>query len=330
MKAARKMERAMKNEARLGHLSPRQEEKERVLLKDFAWEWHETYVKTNNREIEQKTKASYLRIRLVPYFGEMALDEIGRKEIEGFKAATVRDGLAPASVNHFLKCLQKLFQCAVEWGHVDKNPVKGVPRLKVDDNKWSFLDFEETEKFMAAVPGRWEPVFLCAFRTGMRQGEILGLRWQDIDWKRRVITVRHSLSGEKLTPPKSGRNRDIPISRDLFEMLLSLRNNGSDFVFCAGDGGALHRKTLQRPLLTANKNSGVKRIRFHDARHTFASHLVMSGVPIRTVQELLGHADLKMTLRYSHLSPECRQDAIKQLEERVLGRRCVKSGTLEA
>ena len=320
----------MKNEARLGHLLPRVEEEERVLFKDFSGEWFEVYVKGNNGEAEQKSKETYLRIHLVPYFGDMRLDEVGRREIEGFKASTVAKGASPASTNHYLKCLQKLYECALEWGLVDKNPVRGVQRLKVDRDKWNFLDFEEAESFMEAVTVGWKPLFLCALRTGMRQGELLALHHEDVDWKRRVINVRRSLSRTgKLKAPKSGKGRTIPITSDLLEVLISIRNNGSDFVFPAQDGGALRGKTLARPLATANKHSGVKRVRFHDLRHTFASHLVMAGVPIRTVQELLGHADLMMTMRYAHLTPECGQDAIRQLEQRVLGPGCVKIGTLK-
>lgn len=304
----------MKNEAALGHLARTVEPEERVLFKDFAWQWHETYVKANNREIEQKTKESYLRIHLVPFFGDMYIDSIVRRDVEEFKAVEVRAGQSPASINHYLKCLQKLFQCALEWELVANNPVRGVPRLKASTNKWQFLDFEEMWKFMKAVPPKWRPLFLCAFRTGLRQGEILALRWQDVDWKRRMIMVRHSLSNGQLCPTKSYTNREVPIANDLFEMLFSIQNNDSAFVFPAGDGGPLHRKTLQRPLATANKQSGVKRIRFHDTRHSFASQLIMVNVSVRTIQELLGHADLAMTMRYAHLVPRSKQEAIEQLE----------------
>ncbi len=318
LKDARKLENELKNEARFGNLRTRSEEPEPVTFQDFAWEWHETYVKANNRPCEQDTKESYLRVHLVPFFGRYLLDEIGKRDLERFKAEKLGEGLSPASVNHYLKCLQKLYQCAVDWGLVASNPVKGVPRLKNDVEKWAFLDFEEARKFIDAVPARWKPVFLCALRTGMRQGEILAMQWTDIDWRRKVIRVRHSLSDGDLTPTKNNSGRDIPIATDLLGILKTLRDNGSDFVFPNGSGDALHRKTLARPLRNANKHSGVKRVRFHDLRHTFASHLVMSGVPIRTVQELLGHADITMTLRYAHLTPEFRQEAIRKLEAHVL------------
>jgi integrase len=155
----------------------------------------------------------------------------------------------------------------------------------------------------------------------MRQGELLALRWQDVDFTRRVICVENSLYDGQLCPTKSYGRREIRMVNELVEALLPLRNNGSAFVFPAQDCGPLHPKTLGRPLARAIKRSGVKRIRFHDLRHTAASHLVMAGVPIKTVQEILGHSDLAMTLRYAHLTPETREEAMVRLEEKVLNER---------
>jgi integrase len=318
LKDVRKLEAELKNEARTGSLRTKSDDPEPVTFTDFAWDWHETYVKANNRECEQKTKEIYLRVHLVPFFGHKQLNEVDKRDLERFKAEKIREGQSPASVNHYLKCLQTLYQCALEWGLVDVNPVKGVPRLKLGVEKWAFLDFADARKFLEAVPVKWHPLFLCGLRTGMRQGEILALRWQDIDWKRKVIRVRHSLSDGRLTPTKSNQARDIPLTTDLLHVLKSIHSKGSEYVFPAGDGRPLHRKTLSRPTSNANRHSGVKRIRFHDLRHTFASHLVMSGVPIRTVQELLGHEEITTTMRYVHLTPEFRHEAIRKLEHHVL------------
>lgn len=328
LKDARKLEAELKNQARLGDLMSRNNEPESIGFTDFAWEWHETYVKANNRECEQKTKEIYLRVHLIPFFGRLSLDEVSKRDIERFKAQKLREGQSSGSVNHYIKCLQKLYQCALEWGLVENNPVRGIPRLKRETEKWSFLNFVEAGQFMTAVPDKWKVLFLCALRTGMRQGEILGLQWKDIDWGRQTIRVRHSMSAGKLTPTKSNLARDIPIAVDLLAGLQEQQGNGSEYVFPAENGGPLHRKTLARPLRNANKTSGVKRIRFHDLRHTFASHLVMSGVPLRTIQELLGHRDVTMTMRYAHLTPEFRQEAIRQLEASILESEGVKKVTL--
>lgn len=305
------------------------EEKERaiILFKDFARDWFETYVKANNKAGERRNKEMLLRVHLVPFFGDFYLDEVTSRDIERYKAELVSSGYAPRTVNLHLACLGKLYQCAIDWEVVLKNPVRKVQRSKDRKDKWAFLDFEEAQKFLDGVPPPWKPLFLTAMRTGMRQGEILGLRWEDIDWKRGVIFVRNSLYDEKLYPTKSYASRDVPMTSDLFGTLLNLKQKAkSEYVFPAEDGSSLHRKTLTRPLVTALRKSGVKRIRFHDLRHTYASHLVMAGVPIKTVQELLGHSDLKMTLRYAHLTPQCKKEAVAALEGKILDGTWSKSG----
>jgi len=316
-KAAREWEAKLKNAARMGELLRDDHEHERPTFSEFAKEWTDTYVKANNKPGEQANKESCLKLHLLPVFGGRRLDEITARDVERFKADKVAAGYAPQTVNLHLACLRKLLQCAVVWGMLQTNPMCRVAKLKDRREKWSFLTFEEADRFMAAVPKHWTPLFLCALRTGMRQGEILGLRWQDVDFSRRMLRVENSLYKDKLLPTKSYGRRDIRMSTDLLEALLPLRNNGSDYVFPAQDGGPLHRKTLNRPLASANKGLATKSIRFHDLRHTAASHMVMAGVPIKTIQELLGHSDLKMTLRYAHLTPESRGEAVDLLEKRL-------------
>jgi integrase len=316
-KAAREWEAKLKNAARMGELLRDDHEHERPTFSEFAKEWTDTYVKANNKPSEQATKESFLRVHLKPFFGAQRLMDITVRDIERYKALKVADKLSPKTVNLHLTTLRKLFQCAVDWGIVENNPVARVAKLKDRKDKWSFLNFEEADKFMAAVPRHWKPLFLCALRTGMRQGEILGLRWQDVDFSRRMLRVENSLYKDKLLPTKSYGRRDIRMSTDLLEALLPLRNNGSDYVFPAQDGGPLHRKTLNRPLASANKGLATKSIRFHDLRHTAASHMVMAGVPIKIVQEILGHSSLQMVLRYAHVTPEARGEAVDLLEKRL-------------
>jgi integrase len=329
LKAARKWEQNLKNAARIGELLT--EEQERSTFVEFTNDWMRTYVKANNRPGEQANKESYLRIHLVPFFGNLLLDTITSRDIERYKALKVSRAYAPQTVNLHLGCLHCLFQCAVTWGLLLQNPATGVKKLKTRKDSWDFLTFEEADQFMKGVPEHWQPLFLCALRTGMRKGEILALRWQDVDFQRRVFKVGNSLYEGELYPTKSYSSREIRISSDLLKALLPLRNNNSLFVFPAGGGGPLHPKTINRPLRTAIKQSGMKRIRFHDLRHTFASHMVMAGVPIKMVQELLGHSDLSMTLRYTHLTPESRHEAMECLERKIegeRGRKCVKNVTL--
>jgi len=326
-RAALKWEADIKTSLRLGKFDPSDEKRDVPLFKDFAREWLETYAKANNKLGEQRNKEITLRVHLVPIFGNRRLDQITARDIEGYKAKLVTAGYAPRTVNLHRKCLRKLLQCAVDWDLLEKNPVDKVGRVKEQKDVWQFLDFEESERLLAASPDKWRPLLLCALRTGMRRGELLALRWQDVDFKRRVITVRHSLYMDTLTPTKSYAAREIRMTRDLFEALLSLRHLKGPFVFCQDDGRPLRRAAVRSAFDIARRKAGVKRVRFHDLRHSFASQVAMSGVPIKTLQELLGHSDLKMTQRYAHLTPACREEAICTFERGIASARGQKVDT---
>ena len=154
---------------------------------------------------------------------------------------------------------------------------------------------------------------LTALRTGMRIGELCGLDWGDVDLHKRVITVRRSLVEGVLGSPKNNRIRYIPISEDL---LVALREQGGTkgFIFKRSNGIPLQIMFAWRGLQTLCLKANLRKIGWHALRHTFASHLVMRGVPMRTVQSLMGHSTMQMTERYSHLAPSPLFDAIAMLE----------------
>lgn len=154
------------------------------------------------------------------------------------------------------------------------------------------------------------PIVLCALETGMRRGEILGLRWEDVDLERRILYV-----GET----KTGIPRHVPISSRLAEVLRYRAGNGlGEYVF-AGAPGIGKRGRPFHDVRTAFENAcrraGIAGFRFHDLRHTAASHMVMAGVPIKVVGEILGHATVSMTERYSHLLPEHKLRAVDMLPD---------------
>jgi integrase len=125
-------------------------------------------------------------------------------------------------------------------------------------------------------------------KTGMRQGEILALRWEDVDLDRRRITVRRSVWEGQETAPKSGKGREIPISV-VSEALEQHQHERGPYVFCDTQGKRYTKQQCRRPLRRALKRAGLRHIGWHGMRHTFASHLVMRGVPLPAVQQLLGH-----------------------------------------
>jgi integrase len=141
----------------------------------------------------------------------------------------------------------------------------------------------------------------------MRRGEILGLKWHDIDYKRGIIT---------LLDTKNGQKREVPMSETVKNTVIQVRKHPeSPYVFCNELGQGRH--DVRKSFATALKKSGIIGFRFHDLRHTFASQLVMSGIDLNTVRELLGHKDITMTLRYSHLAPRHKQHAVDILSKKL-------------
>lgn len=146
----------------------------------------------------------------------------------------------------------------------------------------------------------------------------MALRWLDVDLGTGRIVVRRSVSRGVVGTPKNGRTREVPLSKQAVEAL-RIQTRRSQLVSSAPEGSMLTKGATKWPLWRACRQAELRRIGWHVARHTFASHLVMHGVPIRTVQELLGHSSIEMTMRYAHLSPDARREAVELLDvkERV-------------
>ena len=206
-----------------------------------------------------------------------------------------------------MKCL---FNKAIAWSRYSgKNPVKGIKLFK-EQPRLRFLEKEEIFKLLANCDEHLKPIVLVALHTGMRKGEILNLKWHDIDFKRDIAYLYQT---------KNEESREIRINNEVKSTLLKVKKHpDSSYVFCNKNGEPYG--DIKKSFFTACKKSGIIKnssFRFHDLRHTFASHLVMSGVDLNTVRELLGHKTLDMTLRYSHLSPDHKKRAVDLLGERI-------------
>jgi integrase len=210
-----------------------------------------------------------------------------------------------AQVNRELSVLKHMLNKAVEWGMLDINPFKRGGRLmfKEDNHMLRFLSEDEIEALLDVCPPHLKAIVETALLTGMRKEELLSLKWEQIS---------HGLI--HLIKTKSGHPRHIPISGRLAEIFQKLRHKNqlkSPYIFCDSQGRRFDRGKTS--FTTACRKAGIENFRFHDLRHTFASHLIMRGAGLKPVQELLGHSDIKMTMRYAHLSPGHLQDSINLL-----------------
>jgi site-specific recombinase XerD len=234
----------------------------------------------------------------------------------GLRKGKARKGAKANTVNMEIQTLRTILGLAIKWEYIKKNPVKGVPHLKVDDAKQPrFLTQVEARKLLtesAKVSRQLHDIYFTLLYTGMRKGELLNLTWNDIDLKRDKIKIQN----KDFWKPKSGQ-REISMHKAVRTLLLRLKreNDGkSRFVFCDKDGGKLRRK-LRRDFMEITKKCGFPDVtKLHSLRHTFGSQLVMAGVDLATVQQEMGHADISTTMIYSHLTPEHRQNAVNALQ----------------
>jgi integrase len=280
----------------------------------------------DNKHSTLVTKRQILHAHLLPALGHLRLDQLRAAEIEDFKAEMKRKvsgrkirnkkPLNPKTINNALHVLGKLLSVAVEQGVIEHAP--SIKLLKVDKPPFDFLTFDEAERLVSAADAEWRPMLTLALKSGLRLGELFGLQWADVDFAAGRLTVRRSIWRGVTGTPKGGRSRVVDLPGSVLRMLKESRHLKGPFVFCDAAGNPRTEGVCRWPLRQTLIRAGITRergtISWHDLRHTYASHLVMRGTPLKVVQELLGHASIEMTMRYAHLSPEAKRDAVQCLD----------------
>ncbi|MFT4196752.1 MAG: site-specific integrase [Pseudoxanthomonas sp.] len=269
-------------------------------------------------------------------------------DIERFKTKRSRAGIKPATINRDLDRIRKVYSCAVEWGFLSEHPLRTVKRKKVDNERVRYLAADEEDRLRKALADReterrasrerhnaWHeargtvghpqwpkdgftdhlaPLVLLALNTGMRRGELFGLDWRSVNLPGKLLTVEAGNA-------KSGKTRHLPLNDEALAVLTRWKKqhtikdkSPAGLVFPSPSGARFDNiNKAWDGIVTAAQLSDFN---FHDLRHDFASKLVMAGVDLNTVRELLGHADIKMTLRYAHLAPGKLADAVAKLGAR--------------
>lgn len=313
---------ALAYEAMLRQKMARGEDIDRVVLStqqeqtfgQFSEKWFDEYVVVNNKASEQRTKKYILSGSLVPFFGKMTVTEITPRHIEQYKAHLLREGISKKTVNNRLTIFNKCMSMAFEWMELKGVPPK-VVWLKSPPPQTDYLSPDECTLLLSSAKGVVYELLLTALRTGMRQGELRGLQWSSIDWQNHSITVQHSLCDytNALESPKSNRKRHIPMTVDLYELLLK-RKKSTGYVFLDSNGRSFNHHRIGYRIRDLCKEAGLRHIGWHTLRHTFASHLAAKGVPLNAVQALLGHSTIATTMRYAHLAPSTLRAAVDLLD----------------
>jgi integrase len=242
-----------------------------------------------------------LETHLLPQFGGQLLTEISTEQIERWAHSLDR---TVATRVKLVVCMSGIYHRARRvWG-ITYDPVDDVQRPQVK-RSYDLLVYSPHEILAlagAAANRQDAAIFLTAAFTGLRMGELLALQWRDVDLDRRVLRVRGSWSGHEVTLPKSGKVRSVPIAPQVTRALTDLRPTARAGLVFPGRRGHLDRRSLRRRYRQAQQAAGLRDLRFHDLRHTFATTMVAHTSIVR-VQEWMGHSDLHSTLRYLHYTP---------------------------
>ncbi|TNF28020.1 MAG: site-specific integrase [Deltaproteobacteria bacterium] len=279
---------------------------------EWANQWHEVMVVANDAPSEIASKRRILDNHLLKHFGEMLLSDIGYPDVERYKALKVAVPLKAKTINNHLTVLRTCLSEAVKWGKLDVVPM--IRQLKMPDAPFDFLEFDEAEQLLNAATGVERTMILLVLRAGLRRGELLALRQDRLDLRRNLIRVDAAVSESVLRDTTKGyKSRSIPMAADLKVALQSQRHLRGPFVFCEEDGQRLTTNQVKRIVPDACRRAGLREVNWHVLRHTFASHLVMRGATLKAVQELMGHRDIKTTMRYAHLAPGHLEQAVDLL-----------------
>jgi len=258
-----------------------------------------------------KAKRSYRddKCRIGPvgeFLGFMDLKDVNPSDVEAFRQSRIAAGNSKATANRYLSLVKRVFNLAVQDGYLETSPARYIKKFSEKESlKERILTRAEDEKLMDACPQYLRDMVFLALHTGMREGEIMGLRWDCVDLKAREIRVEYA---------KSGKYRHVPMDSQVAVLLKSLFKRGERYVF-ANKHTQKAYKNIHKAYNLARVAAGLQDVRFHDLRHTFATRLVESGADIGLVQLILGHGDLKITQRYVHPSKVSALQAVENLND---------------
>ncbi len=287
--------------------------------------------------------SSYLQYRahitavIAPVIGAYPVQKLTARVIQGFISALCEQGKAPGSIRMTYAILSQALKDAVRRHLIGANPCQDIvlPRdERENEEELHALDAEQAQALLRVARGdRFECIVTLALAAGLRRGELLALRWSDIDFERGILRVQRQLTwnageGYRETTPKTrGSRRAVPVAGFALAALRVHRTRQKEqrlaagtawqeknLVFCNETGGYLCPQTLRRGFLRLLAAAGLPPMHFHDLRHTSATLLVALGTPLNVVQAILGHTTARMTLRYLHALPAMREDAVSKLD----------------
>ncbi|MDI1361808.1 site-specific integrase [Methylotenera sp.] len=303
---ARSHAKSLRAEVALGG-NPRADEKAAkavITLDDFFNDHYLAYAKSHKRSWARDEELYRLRIKAV--LGNKRLNQITRLQVQNFHASVLNEGLAAASANHHAKLIRRMFNLAISWDMLEKNPASRIQMFEEDNKQERYMNDAQLGNLLEVL--RTDScrsvclitMFLLA--TGCRLGEVLSATWSQVDKEKRVFRVLASNS-------KSKRMRPVPLNFTAITVLNQLDSEGVHDNLFINKKTKLPYVSIAKVWDKLRKKAGLPHLRLHDLRHQAASHLINSGSSLYIVQQILGHSDPSVTQRYAHLSMKSLNDA---------------------
>ena len=301
---------------------------------EFLRSWLESSVKPRVRPLTYAGYKVNVEKHLVPTLGKIPLDQLTPQHVEGMINSRLAAGLSGKSVAYIHQVLRTGLSLAVRWDIVSRNVARLVDAPRIERKSIKPLSPDEARRFLRAIDGhRLEALFSVAIALGLRQGEALGLRWEDIDFGAETLRVNNQLQriGGKLVlvPPKTEKSRRTLVmpamalerlleheKRQVAEKLMAGKSwQETGLIFANRVGAPTQARRVIEQFHDALEGAGIRRIRFHDLRHSCATLLLVQGVSPRVVMEVLGHSEIALTMNaYSHVAPELQREAAKRMQ----------------
>lgn len=309
---------------------------DRITLKQFLEQWLEQSVKPSVRPWTYRGYEVHVRLHIVPALGHVRLTKLTPQQVQAWINERSASGLAPKTVHYMKGTLQAALNQAMKWGMVMRNVAALVdPPRKAPVNEVVPLTVEEARTFLDAVRGdRLEALYAAALALGLRQAEALGLTWDAVDLEASTLRVRRSLQRvdkryELVDVKTRLSRREIVIPATVLQRMREHRQrqikeqlnagpkwrNELNLVFTTDRGRPLHGSVVTHMFQAQLEAAGMRRLRFHDLRHSCSTLLQAQGVPPRVVMDILGHTTLAMTMeRYAKALPEAKADAARRMD----------------
>jgi integrase len=311
--AKRRLGEVLKNGERIGIKST---------LREYALWWLENCAKGNIADSTYEEYERVLRKHVYPMLGDKPFSKVTRTIIRELIAQKKKEGLESSTIRNILAPIRGMYNQAADESEPIANPASRMGKYNKRTAKPEINPYTREEvpamlqKALELIP-LYYPLLLCAVRTGIRQGELIALKASDINFQNRLIHVQRTLSRGKLKPPKSGKTRMVDMSKQLSKVLAELKPEPEAWLFQSSKGSQLDRFNLGKVWRGFLKDGRLRKIRFHDLRHTFASLHIQNGENLKYICDQMGHSSIKVTVDvYGHLVPGGNRTAADRLDDK--------------